>query len=161
MRKPPVPAWQPCPRITVESGIGPVMLAFTDAGHVHVSCDAHVNDDKPSVEWRGEGYLPSVHLYAEHDWSPKPGEYVHMTRRSNWSDAPPSYRDGIVRHLSDFVRQYVAEHPDVLARARLADANNHYSETLKAELDLRDELAQARRATRAARRAWLAAGGSD
>ena len=149
--------YQATPRVTAQSPIGPVVLAFTDAGHVHVSCDAHVNDRKPAVVWRGEDYLPSIHLYAADGWESKPGDRPHVTRRSNWSDAPRTYRDGIVATLAAFVREYVAQHPEVLAEAELAATTNALREALAEQAKAAQALSEAKDAVAIAQAHYIAA----
>lgn len=149
-------AWLAYPTImNVPTALGSVNLAFTDGSHVHVSTDAHINDDVPTVRYRGTDYLVSVHLYAEHGWGPNPDPsmayQVHLKRRPQWDDASRTARAAIVEVLSSAVRQYVADHPDVLRQAEYADANNDADRTegkiteLAAELKtLRTELRKQR-----------------
>jgi hypothetical protein len=66
---------------------GVVRIAFTSTEHAHVSTEAHVNDDLAGLEYRGRGFLFSVHMYLR-DGAWVLGEYpVHGTRRDSWSDA--------------------------------------------------------------------------
>lgn len=69
---------------------------------------AHVNDDNPAVDYRGESFL--VHLEVVRDETGKVslpddgyrlGKYGSVTRRSNWSrsDAPVSFAMAIAEAL--------------------------------------------------------------
>lgn len=89
-----------------ESGkvTGTYTLTFRGEGSALARTDgAHINDNNPAVDFRGESFL--LHLELRRD--PATGEVTFgessgsrsprggVTRRSNWSDAPPSYADKI------------------------------------------------------------------
>lgn len=122
----------------VPTKYGSVTLAFTNAGHVHVQTEGHVNDTKPVLTYRGLEYLASVHLYAATDWCEGSERYgFYITRRSPTErTASPTARLAIVDALTDTVRAYVADHPEVLRQAAYADANNEFErvQTLRDEL---------------------------
>lgn len=118
-------AWQQYPRdIIVSTPLGDVSCAFTDAGHVSVTTDAHVNDSRPTVQYRGRDYLIHLHLYASRDWSIDPAGHTSVKSRDNWSDAPRTYRQAIIDTVSASVREYALSHPDILRAAEYADASN-------------------------------------
>lgn len=78
-------------------------------GSIGARTDAHINDDKVALTYRGEDYL--IH----YEYKRVDGEVVDnadtawrgkATRRSTWSDAPPSY-DAAIREA---VGRAIAEH---------------------------------------------------
>jgi hypothetical protein len=119
-------------------------------GYVFVSTDgAHVNDDNPAIDFRGESWLVTLRLIDGND--PQP----HITRRQNWSDAPPSYARTIVEAVSAAVAEYMSAHPDIVRAGALADLNNEMytaqakvRETRKAHIEARSAYNRLRKAFR-------------
>ncbi len=120
---------------SVVSGV--VDIAFIGKGRASITTDAHVNDHKPAVDFRGESWL--IHVFAERteagEWvlmDERGSHSVHITRRQNWSDAPPSY----VAPLVAAVLAIVPEHwtPEVDRAAEYADAAQRLH-TLEPERD--------------------------
>lgn len=116
-------AYTQSPRVSVDTPLGTVECAFTSADHVSVTTDAHINDSRPTVQYRGRDYLIHLHLYASRGWTS--GDYASSVKsRDNWSDAPRTYRQAIIDTVSDAVRAYAVSHPDILRAAEYADASN-------------------------------------
>lgn len=101
--------WKPFPEETVhlpEGGkvTGKFEVVWQGNGRCFVRTDAHLNDDKPALNFRGESFLFSAHLVL----SPGTGQSVssshsHATRRSNWTDAPPSFHKAIEAAVTEAV----------------------------------------------------------
>lgn len=121
--------WLPYPQFTVAlegSVTGPVRVAFTDGEHCHVS---YPDASKEGVTFRGKEFMASVHLYAAHDWQPRPGrDYftdVHVTVKGQYGkDATTFARDAIVAAIVTTVRAYLAEHAGIIAEGAVIGANN-------------------------------------
>ncbi len=84
---------------SVVSGV--IDLRFLRAGRVMADTDAHINDDKPAVDFRGESFLVSIFAVRTEDgsWIADPDRDSHsvkVTRRQNWSPAPPTFERAIV-----------------------------------------------------------------
>lgn len=82
---------------------GAFTMHYTDANHAAAYTDgAHVNDDNLAINFRGESFLVRIDVYRLPDGSltidPPSGGYnrASVTRRQNWSDAPPSFAAAIV-----------------------------------------------------------------
>lgn len=133
--------------VTLEGTVsGPVRVAATSGEHVHVS---YTYDNAENVTFRGKDYSPSVHLWAEADWQPRPDrrDDVHMTVKGQYGkDASVFARDAIVAAIVTTVRAYLAEHPEILAEAAVINANNDLK-------NARDEAQAAREVYDAARAA--------
>lgn len=90
---------------------GQFVASFQGDGHVWTHVDAHVNDDKPAVDYRGESYLASGHFYRQPDgtFTDHPpegnGHTFSATRRASWSDAPRTYAAAIRDAMAEAVRQ--------------------------------------------------------
>lgn len=120
--------WLPYPEFTVTLAgtvTGDVRVALTDGGHCHVS---YPSDTRTPVTFRRKEFMPSVHLYAAHDWQPRPGrDYftdIHITVKGKYEDATSFARDAIVAAIVTTVRAYLAEHPDIIAEGAVIGANN-------------------------------------
>lgn len=144
-------AWVKYPTVTIDTPLGAVQAAFTEADHVSVTTDAHVNDDRPTIVYRGRDYLIHLHLYASRGWTQ--GDYAPSVKsRDNWSDAPRTYRQAIIDTVSDAVRAYAVSHPEVLRAAEYADAHNDAESLEKEANELAEKLADVRKRARAERK---------
>lgn len=114
------------PSVGLTTAYGPVKASFTDSGHVAVRVDAHVNDEKPALVYRGQEFIGMVHLWADAGagWEMRDGSDCSLSRRPQSTDAPVTYARAMVAAVRDAVVSYVAEHPEVLAAADYANANN-------------------------------------
>jgi hypothetical protein len=148
------------PRIAdVPTPFGNVNLAFTSGDHVHVSTDAHVNDNRPTITLRGVDYLISLHLYRASGWTttpPKGDSWSTVQRRDNWTPATPPNKVKITEAIEAVVQAYAAEHPEVLRAATYADANNRADDLEKEAGELREKLHRVSLELRAARRRMAA-----
>lgn len=148
--------WIAGPTATVKTKLGPVRLAFTglsESGqaHVHVSTQAHHNDDLPALTFRRKEFLVSVHLYASGEgWTERDERGLHgafISRRGDCgsrcnvshADAPTIY-DALVSACSEAVGAFVLEHGEVIGQARAAQVAQQLNrleqehETLSAQL---------------------------
>lgn len=98
---------------------GTVKIAFTDYGRVHVTTDAHVNDNAPAVTYRGTEYLISLHATRNDDgsWSEYQPEPWDVRKRHAWPDgyAAKTYRQAIVTALLTVVAEQWSEETGRLA----------------------------------------------
>lgn len=86
---------------------GTVTFHFTGENSVFVSTDgAHVNDDNPAVDYRGESWLVSAHYERdEHgNWDLYRSGGRNVTRRASWSDAPRTYEQAILLAVFDALK---------------------------------------------------------
>lgn len=141
----------PWPTVNVPTEYGSVQLAFTEAGHVCVT-------DQDSFTYRGTAYRIRVHLYANSyansSWGTRDASvsYNTITKVSGGADAPRTYRSAIINALTETVRAFVAENPDILRLAEYTDAEREVRRAmaeaaeLAAKLDaVNAELAAARK----------------
>lgn len=134
--------WLQYPEFTVTlagSVTGDVRVALTDGGHCHVS---YPEGTLTPVTFRGKEFMVSVHLFAAHDWQPRPGrDYftdVHITVKGQYGkDATTFARDAIVAAIVTTVGAYLAEHPEIIAEGAVIGANNELKR-------VNDDLAAAR-----------------
>ena len=89
---------------------GQAQLILRGNGSVLVRTDAHINDDKPALNYRGESFLFDVDYTRQADGSFAVTEWdddgrkwsrIHVTRRQNWSDAPPSFAKALVAAVAE------------------------------------------------------------
>lgn len=74
---------------------GQFVVTWQGNGRAYVHTDAHVNDDKPAVNFRGESFLVSVHLTTNGESAASNEAYSSVTRRSNWTPAPRTFREAV------------------------------------------------------------------
>lgn len=129
------------PIIKVTTPLGPVSLAFTNGGHVHVRTDAHLNDDAPAITFRGQEFLVSLNLYAETGWTIRQEDGApHVTNRKTWRDATRFQTEQIVKTLSAYVSAYVQANPGVLIDANRVDFANDLARVRERKQELAEEL---------------------
>lgn len=127
------------PEMLLDTKVGEVEVTFTDDGHAHVSSNASSGYGGGDVEYRGQHWYCSVHLYAKYDWNEQPdrdpetgqwmADYKHqftsLDPSKGWNyKVPPTYRKAIVSAMSEAVREFVKENPMILLEARLNDLAN-------------------------------------
>lgn len=132
------------PTFDVQTSLGPVRLVFTNGGHMFAHTEAHNNDDKPTIAYRGKDYLVSVHLYRDEDWLPRAGEFTSITARGTNVAASKTAHKAIVDALREAVLAHLVAHPETLRKAEYVDAKND-ADGERATVDrLAKELAEAR-----------------
>jgi hypothetical protein len=128
--------------LTGEKVTGPIKVRYIGSGEVSVTVDAHINDKKPAVVFRGEDYLVHVFIVRHADGIFGTRKESHnlttVTRRSNWSPAPRTFADAIVRAIIDHVRDIW--NVDLDRQATMADANNELIDAEKKRATLSGEL---------------------
>jgi hypothetical protein len=119
--------------LTGKQVTGPVQVAYIGDGQVSVTVDAHVNDKRPAVVFRGEDYLVHVFVVRMADGTLTTRDNT-VTRRSNWSAAPQKTAAVIVNAVADHMRDIWDANLD--HQATLAQANNarNDAEDKRAEL---------------------------
>lgn len=127
---------------SVMTSAGPVEVAFTDSGHAHISVDAHINDDNPTVVWRGRDLIGSTHVYRELGWNPKDDSSYdpHVTYRDNWSDACQTARNFFVSVASAAAAHIADNNPRVGLASELRTAENEYAKIEKEIADTHKQL---------------------
>ena len=100
--------WTPYPEESLELDragkvTGSVQVAWQGDGTVFVTTVAHINDHLQAIDFRGESFLVTTHLYRQPDGTFTPTRpdaetwvQASVTRRQNWSDAPPSFHKAIM-----------------------------------------------------------------
>lgn len=129
---------------------GTFSVSFQGDGYAYAgTTGAHVNDDNPAIDFRGESFLTSLRLRRQSD-----GTFAHVdscrphvTRRSNWTDAPPSFADAIVKAVCAHVADLWTE--ELEARGTDASARQNLSSLQREEAELRAKLAEVRKSIRA------------
>lgn len=146
-------SWTPWPewRTHLPEGgkvTGTFKVCFQGDGNVYAGTEgAHVNDNNPAIDYRGESFLVSLHPKRQEDGTFEcDRQYIHVTRRQNWSDAPPSFRDAIVKAVCEHVASLWSEDlerfgNDSRARQRLASLQRE-------EEELKGKLAEVRKGIR-------------
>lgn len=130
------------PRENLTTAHGPVTAAFTNGGHVAVSVEAHVNDDKPALNYRGQDYIGMVHLFLlDGVWATRNDSDTNLTKRPNWMvEAPPTHRDALVAAIVKAVTACVEANPDILKAAEYASASNELDRLAGERQELRTKL---------------------
>lgn len=129
--------WIASPVVTLDTKLGPVQVTFC-GDYVSARTDAHVNDDKPALTWRGNDYLVHFFLFEDKDWGV--GDDSHhssITLRQNWETKyrfqTPTLFDVLELAVVEAVQAYVAEHPETVAEGKVAKITQDLS---SAERDL-------------------------
>lgn len=134
--------WPESPCAILPTKFGKVRAVFLD-GAVFVSVaseegQAHVNDQRPALEYRGEQYIGSLRLALG------PAGFhatdVSLSRRSNWTDAPRTYATAMADAVVDAVTTHVAGvDPTVMDRGELASIGQ---ELHRLEREMREAVAK-------------------
>lgn len=118
--------WTSNPETILTTKYGKVRAVW-QSGRVFVNVaseegQAHINDSRPALVYRGEEFIGSMHLdLGPAGFVADPG-WVHLSRRSNWSDAPRTYREAMVAAVVDAVTTYVASvDPTIMDKGELAE----------------------------------------
>jgi hypothetical protein len=103
---------------------GPVTITFNGDDTAVVDTEgAHINDDNPAVNFRGERLLIHLRLMrnAEGNWQGQPGSLQSVTR-ANWTDAPPSFVGAVFAAVAAKVTEVWTE--DIAREAAYVGAGN-------------------------------------
>lgn len=128
----------------LETKYGTVRALWQD-GRVFVTVaseegQAHINDHRPALTYRGEEYIGSVHLNLGPAGFAPDLRYGKLSRRSNWSDAPPSYQAAMFAAIVDAVTtHYASVDPTCMDRGALASIGQ---ELHGLERDMREAVAK-------------------
>lgn len=129
--------WIASPVVTLDTKLGPVQATFC-GDYVSVRTDAHVNDNKPALTWRGNDYLVHFFLFEDKDWGVGDDRHhSHVTQRANWNEKhrfqTPTLFDALEGACIEAVKAHIAEHPEVVAEGKVAKITQDLS---SAERDL-------------------------
>ena len=107
--------------LNVETGLGPVRIAFTDGTHCHVSTQARSNDDKPCIVYRNQEIMVSVHLTVDEDgtWFPKNASMHKLNMWPKSDEVAVTHRRAILDAITSTVQTSAA--PEILATAEQQD----------------------------------------
>jgi hypothetical protein len=127
--------------IVIETEYGKVRLSVTRATAVYVEVgdetgNAHINDDRPALVYRGQEYIGSIHFEVTADGQLAVSDFrgsVHLSKRPQWSDAPRSYATAMLAAISTAVKAHLDAHPELLRKADIAATNNELREAEESE----------------------------
>ena len=153
----------------LETKFGPVIVtmpcgsqyAHAEAGryaaNTYYDGKAHINDDKPALEFRGQEYIGSVRLYlTDAGWEERPsfpGE--SFSRRPQWTNAPKTHQAAMVAAIIESLEEALAADPSITQRAdeahrtrKIAEAQQDVATAEAAVKAAKTQLATARKALR-------------
>jgi hypothetical protein len=147
-------AWQPYPtnRFVLPADgkvTGAAEAVFYGDGRVGVlTTDAHVNDDNPAIDFRGESWLVNLRFVRQSDegFTFEPDNWGHITRRETWShDIPRTYYAAIVEAIRAHLPAVWTAALDTAGRSADVAQNLHRLEGDAAEIadrlhDVRDKI---------------------
>ena len=142
------------PRSTLDTPIGTVNFAMTEAAHVYLNSDGNKGQ---LVAIRGIPYHVSCHLHlVDGQWTVKDYHDPYMSRKDCFNkDASQAARKTAREVLAKSWTEYLAAHPDLSRQAEQAKAA-HEVEQLQSELADLEEKAAAKRKELSAAKKWQA-----
>jgi len=138
------------PRGTLETPIGTVNFAMTEAAHVYLNSDGNKGQ---LVTIRGIPYHVSYHVHlVDGQWTAKDFHDPYLNRKDSYKEASQPARNTAREVLAKAWTEYLAAHPDLSRQAEQVKAAHEVAQ-LKSELaDLESKAAAKRRELDAAKK---------
>lgn len=133
--------WHAHQHVYLSTQYGRVRVALVSATWAHVTVDseagqAHINDDRPALTYRGQDYIGGVGFDIADGVPTVHPDRVHLSKRPQWVDAPKTHAAAMVDAIRVALVEYLAAHPTVLGRAELRETARQLNSLVKD----RDEL---------------------